>query len=75
MHIRMFMVVVWGREWERGGTGVGSGWAQLYVLLSPTRLDDMDFVFSRPPWDGGGRGGGEWEVDGRNFRFCPPGGA
>ena len=34
-----------------GGAGVGSGWPQLYVLLLRWRLDDMDFVFSRPPWD------------------------
>ena len=42
-------------------------------VVPPWRLDDMDSVFSRPPWDGGGRGGGEWEVDGRNFMFSCPG--
>ena len=49
---------------------MGSGWSQLLILLLRTRLDDMDSVFPRPPWDGGGRGGGEWEVDGRNFKSC-----
>ena len=49
---------------ERGGRRVGSGWPQLLILLLPTRLDDMDSVFSRPPWDGGGRGegSGKWMV-------------
>ena len=41
---------------------MGSGWSQLLILLSRRRLDDMDSVFSRPPWDRGGRGAGEWEV-------------
>ena len=59
MHMKVCAGI--GRE---GGRGVGSGWLQLLILLLPTRLDDMDSVFLRPPWDRGGRGegSGKWMV-------------
>ena len=53
---------------EEGWEGSGKWMAATFGFVVPRwRLDDMDSVFLRPPWDGGGRGGGEWEVDGCNF--------
>ena len=47
---------------EGGGSGVGSGWTQLFIELIPRGVSVASSEFLRPPWDGGGRadGSGKW---------------
>ena len=57
------------------GRGDGSGkWMAATlnsVAADPPVFDNCGFL--RLPWDGGGEGRREWEVDGRNFKSrCPP---
>ena len=60
-----------------GGEGKGSGkWmAPTLNCVVPAGPVLVYCEFLRPPWDGGGEGEGEWEVDGRNFKLCCPRGA